>query len=155
MAVLASMASHLGMWQSGGGASNKEQGRKWRGVFHPVARAHDNPRVGLRWHKGPWPRRYINGFFTQTTLKLIFSKMLWICFRPNAAFKLCNGMPKSLVIVASKTCVVLCKVGHENDRICAHAILRGLYNTSWKHFLTMPIAPCSTPPPNVFGECEV
>jgi hypothetical protein len=105
------------------------------------------PRVGLGWHIGPWPRRYINGFFTETTLKLILSKMLWICFRLNAAFKLCNCMPKSLAIVVSKTWVVLCRVDYENERICPHAILRRLYNTSRTHFLTLQlcnIAPIPT-----------
>jgi hypothetical protein len=37
----------------------------------------------------------------------------------------------------------------QNNRTCPHAILRRLYKTIGKQFLTVPIASCSIPSPNV------
>ena len=124
------------------------------GCISPCCKSTWYPRARTWWHKGPWPRRNINGFFTETTLKLIFSTMFWFMFSSQCGFQVLQWHAKIVGYSCIETCVVLCGVDYGNDRICAHAILRGLYNTSWTHFLPMPIAPCSTPSPYVCRECD-
>jgi hypothetical protein len=131
----------------------KEQGRKWRGASHLVARAHDTHVRGLYDIKALAEAQHQWILHRDYAQALFFNNVL-VMFSSQCGFQVLQWHAKIVGYSCIENCVVLCGVDYENDRICGHAILRGLYNTSWTHFLPMPIAPCSTPSPYVFGECD-